>query len=89
MTMTMGTVMMWTIMAAVIGAGLIVLHHLLGRKDKQVMMEQFKKEVIPELEAMTYRMLDKSMDMIPDKMMDMTKKMLKAQKEFEEDYYKD
>lgn len=86
MAMTMVMVMMVTIMVAVIGAGLIVLHHLLGRKDKQVMMEQVRKEVIPEMEAMTYRMLDKSMDMIPDKMMDMTKKMLKAQKEFEEDY---
>lgn len=89
MTMTMVMVMMVTLMVAVICAGLIVLHHLLERKDKQVMMEQVRKDVIPELEAMTYRMLDKSMDMIPDKMMDMTKKMLKAQKEFEEDYYKD
>ena len=40
MAMTMVMVMMVTIMVAVIGAGLIVLHHLLGRKDKQVMMEQ-------------------------------------------------
>ena len=86
MTMVMVMVMMVTIMVSVIGAGLIVLHHLLGRKDKQMMMEQFRKEAIPELEEMTYRMLDRSMDMLPDKMMDMTKKMLKAQKDFEEDY---
>lgn len=87
MAMTMVMVMMVTLMVAVIGAGLVVLHHMLGRKDKQVTMDQLKKDVIPELEAMTYRMLDKTMDMIPDKMMDMTKKMLKAQKEFEEEDY--
>lgn len=87
MAMTMVMVMMVALMVAVIGAGLVVLHHMLGRKDKQVTMDQLKKDVIPELEAMTYRMLDKTMDMIPDKMMDMTKKMLKAQKEFEEEDY--
>lgn len=86
MAMTMVMVMMVTIMVAAICAGLMVLHHLLERKDKQVMMEQIKKDVIPELEEMTFRMLDRSMDMIPEKMVDMTKKMLKAQKEFEEDY---
>lgn len=87
MAMTMMMVMMVTLMVAVIGAGLMVLHHMLERKDKQVMMDQLKKEVLPELEEMTFRMLDRSMDMIPDKMMDMTKKMLKAQKEFEEEDY--
>ena len=86
MTMVMMMVMMVTLMVAVIGAGLVVLHHMLERKDKQVMMDQLKKEVIPELEEMTFRMLDRSMDMIPDKMVDMTKKMLEVQKEFEEDY---
>ena len=86
MAMTMVMVMMVTLMVAVIGAGLVVLHHMLGRKDKQVTMDQLKKDVIPELEEMTFRMLDRSMDMIPDKMVDMTKKMLEAQKEFEEDY---
>ena len=86
MAMTMMMVMMVTLTVAVIGAGLMVLHHMLERKDKQVMMDQLKKEVIPELEEMTFRMLDRSMDMIPDKMVDMTKKLLKAQKEFEEDY---
>lgn len=87
MAMTMVMVMMVTLMVAAIGAGLVVLHHMLGRKDKQVTMDQLKKEVIPELEEMTFRMLDRSMDMIPDKMVDMTKKMLKAQKEFEEEDY--
>ena len=86
MAMTMVMVMMVTLMVAVIGAGLVVLHHMLGRKDKQVTMDQLKKDVIPELESMTYRMLDKTMDMIPDKTVEMTKKMMKAQKEFEEDY---
>lgn len=87
MAMTMVMVMMVTLMVAAIGAGLVVLHHLLERKDKQVAMDQLKKEVIPELEAMTYRMLDKTMDMIPDKTVEMTKKMLKAQKEIEEEDY--
>ena len=87
MAMTMVMVMMATFMVAAIGAGLVVLHHLLGRRDKEVTMDQLKKDVIPELETMTYRMLDKSMDMIPDKMVDMTKKMLKAQKEFEDEDY--
>ena len=87
MAMTMVMVMMATILVAAIGAGLIVLHHMLGRKDKQVTMEEIKKDVIPELEAMTYRMLDKTMDMIPDKTVEMTKKMLKAQQEFEEEDY--
>lgn len=86
MAMTMLVVMMVVLMVAAISAGLVVLHHMLERKDKQVTMDQLKKEVIPELEEMTLRMLDRSMDMIPDKMVDMTKKMLKAQKEFEEDY---
>lgn len=86
MAMTMVMVMMVALMVAVIGAGLVALHHMLGRKDKQVTMDQLKKDVIPELEAMTYRMLDKTMDMIPDKTVEMTKKMLKIQKEFEEDY---
>ena len=90
MAMTMVMVMMVIFMVAVIGAGLVILHHMLERRDKQVMMEQFKKDVIPELEAMTYRMLDKSMDILPDKMVEMTKKLLKAQKEFEqEDFYTD
>ena len=87
MAMTMVMVMMVTFMVAATGAGLVVLHHLLGRRDKEVTMEQLKKDVIPELETMTYRMLDKSMDMIPDKMADMTKKMLKVQKEFEDEDY--
>lgn len=86
MATTMVMVMMVTIMAAAIGAGLVILHHSLARKDKQVTMEEIKRNVIPELESMTYRMLDKSFDMIPDKCVDMTKKMLKAQKEFEDEY---
>lgn len=85
MAMTMVMVIMVTLMVAVIGTGLVVLHHLLGRKDRQVMMDQLKKDVIPELEAMTYRMLDKTMDMIPEKTVEMTKKMMKAQYEFDED----
>ena len=86
MAMTMVMVMMVTLMVAVIGAGLVVLHHMLERRDQQAMTDRLKKEVIPELEEMTFRMLDRSMDMIPDKMVDMTKKMLKAQKEFEDEY---
>lgn len=86
MATTMVMVMMVTIMVAAIGAGLVILHHSLARKDKQVTMEEIKRNVIPELESMTYRMLDKSMDMIPDKTVDMMKKMLKAQKEFEDEY---
>lgn len=85
MAMTMVMVIMVTLMVAVIGTGLVALHHLLGRKDRQVMMDQLKKDVIPELEAMTYRMLDKTMDMIPEKTVEMTKKMMKAQYEFDED----
>ena len=87
MAMTMVMVMMVVFMVAAIGAGLVILHHMLGRKDKQVTMEEIKNSVIPELETMTYRMLDKTMDMIPDKTVEMTKKMLKAQKEFEEEDY--
>ena len=87
MAMTMVMVMMVVFMVAAIGAGLVILHHMLGRKDKQVTMEEIKNSVIPELEAMTYRMLDKTMDMIPDKTVEMTKKMLKVQKEFEEEDY--
>lgn len=86
MAMTMVMVIMVVFMVAVIGAGLVVLHHLLERKDKQLMMEQIEKRMIPEMEAMTYRMLDKSFDMIPEKCVEMTKKMLEAQKEFEQNY---
>ena len=87
MAMTMVMVMMVAFMVAAISGGLVLLHHMLGRQDKQVTMEQIKTQVIPELEAMTYRMLDKSFDMIPDKCVEMTKKMLKAQKEFEDEDY--
>lgn len=86
MAMTMVMVVMVVFMVAVIGAGLVVLHHLLERKDKQLMMEQIEKRMIPEMEAMTYRMLDKSFDMIPEKCVEMAKKMLEAQKEFEQNY---
>ena len=70
-----------------IGASLVALHHLLARKDKQVTFEQLKTQVIPELESMTIRMMDKTMDMLPEKCIDLTKKMLKAQREFEEEEY--
>lgn len=70
-----------------IGASLVALHHLLERKDKQVTFEQLKTQVIPELESMTMRMMDKTMDMLPEKCIDLTKKMLKVQKEFEEEEY--
>ena len=68
-----------------IGIGLIAFHHLLKRKDGQMTMDQIKEKVIPELEQMTYRMLDKTMDELPDKCIEMTKRMIKAQKEFEDD----
>lgn len=86
MAMTMVMVFMVVFMVGGIGGGLVLLHHLLEKQDKQEEMEQIKTKVLPELEAMTYRMLDKSFDMIPDKCVEMTKKMMKAQKEFEEDY---
>ncbi len=86
----MGTLvmaMMGIMMIGMIGAGLIALHHLLNRKDKQMELETIKTIVIPELEKITLDMMEKSMDMIPDKITDMTKKMLKAQKEMEDEMY--
>lgn len=87
MAMTIVMVFMVVSMVGGIGGGLMILDHLLEKQDKQVEMEQIKTQVLPELEAMTYRMLDKTFDMIPDKCVEMTKKMLKAQKEFEDEDY--
>lgn len=87
MAMTMMMVMFGLIGIGVIGAILIVLHHLLARKDKQMVMDAIKTTVIPELEKMTMDMMEKSMDIIPDKIGDMTKKMLQVQKELEEEMY--
>lgn len=87
MAMTMMMVMFGLVGIGVIGAILIVLHHLLARKDKQMVMDAIKTTVIPELEKMTMDMMEKSMDIIPDKIGDMTKKMLQVQKELEEEMY--
>ena len=73
--------------AGIIGAGLIVLQHLLKKREKADTMESIRTIVIPAMEEMTLDMMDKSMDMIPDKSVVMLKKMLKAQQEFEESRY--
>ena len=83
--MTITMMMVAAIMVMVIGAGLIVLNHLLQMKKEQMIMESIKTRVIPELEACTFRMMDKMFDVIPDKCVEMTKKMMKAQYEIDED----
>ena len=69
----------------VIGLGLIAFHHILKKKEREMTMDQIKNKVIPELEAMTYRMLDKTMNDLPEKCVEMTKKMIKAQNELEDE----
>lgn len=70
-----------------IGAGLVILHHLLKKKEAQAMAEAFKTTMIPEIKKMTMDMLKESMEIIPDMTIDMTKKFLKVQKEMEDELY--
>ena len=76
-TLLMG-VMMGVMMIGMITAGLVTLHHLLKKKEQQAMMAAIKAEVIPEIEAMTNRMVKNSMDMVLAKSMDITKKMMET-----------
>lgn len=77
--MTLVLAFMGLIMVGMIGAGLIVLNHLLKNKERQAAMEMVRTTVIPELESMTNRMLEKSMDMAFNKTAEMTKKMMETQ----------
>ena len=71
-------VVMGIMMIGMITAGLVALHHLLKKKEQQAMMAAIKAEVIPEIESMTSRMLTNSMDMIMNKSMEITKKMMET-----------
>ena len=73
--MMLAMVMFGLMMAGMIGGGLMVLHHLLKRKEQQMTMEKIKTTVIPEMEAMTNRMLNNCMEVAFDKTVEMTKKM--------------
>lgn len=76
--MTLVLVFMGLIMVGMIGAGLIALNHLLKNKERQAAMEAIKTTVLPEMEAMTNRMLEKCMDTAFEKTIDMTKKMTES-----------
>lgn len=62
-----------------ITAGAIALHHAFKGKEQRVAMDKIKTEVIPELEQMTKRMMTETMDLVMDKSVEMTKKMMEAQ----------
>lgn len=59
--------------------GLMFLRHALKKRETAYTMETIKTTVIPELEAMTSRMLENSMDMVVNKSVEVAKKMTEAQ----------
>lgn len=77
--LTLVMVFVGLIMVGMIGAGLIVLNHLLKNKERQAAMEAVKTTVLPEMESMTNRMLEKCMDTAFSKTIEMTKKMMETQ----------
>lgn len=85
--LTVVMVFMGLVMVGVIGAGLVVLHHLLKKKEEQAKMDALKSTVIPELERMTLDMMNKMFDIIPEKTVEMTKSFMKVQKELEDEMY--
>lgn len=91
----MGNIMMVLLVAVfvmmiggMIAAGLVLMSHFLKKKEMESAMESASKTMIPQMEEMTMRMLKRSMEMIPDQMCDMAKKLVKMQKEMEDDEYK-
>lgn len=60
----------------IVGAGLIVLNYLLAKKKQEEVFKGVKEAVIPEFESMTKRMLADSMDLVMEKSIAMTKKMM-------------
>lgn len=85
--LTVVMVFMGLVMVSVIGAGLVILHHLLKKKEEQAKMDALKSTVIPELERMTLDMMNKMFDIIPEKTVEMTKSFMKVQKELEDEMY--
>ena len=85
--LTVVMVFMGLVMVGVIGAGLVLLHHLLKKKEEQAKMDALKSTVIPELERMTLDMMNKMFDIIPEKTVEMTKSFMKVQKELEDEMY--
>lgn len=85
--LTMALVIVGLIGIGMIGAGLVLLHHFLKAKEEKAKLEGLKTTVIPELEKMTMDMLTKTMEIVPDMTIDMTKKFFKIQKELEEEMY--
>ena len=71
-------VLVGIMMIGMIAAGLVVLHHLLKKKEKQEMMTAIKAVVIPEIESMTNRTLERNMDMIMNKSIEVTKQMMES-----------
>ena len=85
--LTVVMVFMGLVMVGMIGAGLVILHHLLKKKEEQAKMDALKSTVIPELERMTLDMMNKMFDIIPEKTVEMTKSFMKVQKELEDEMY--
>ena len=61
---------------SVVGAGLILMNYFLKKKGTENYFKGFKTAVIPEVESMTKRIMNDSMDLVMNKTVEMTKKMM-------------
>ncbi len=76
----MATVLVAIIFGALVfggvGAGLILMNYFLKKKGTENYFNGFKAAIIPEVEGMTKRIMNDSMDLVMDKTVEMTKKMM-------------
>lgn len=78
-TVMMVILMMLGIQVTIFGA--ILLHHSLKGKEQAEMMDQITTKMYPELEQMTSRMIERTVDSTCNKMVEMTKELNKIQYE--------